>query len=67
MPDFEEISGIKIQLPEKPKKKDILFSNLPKKKQKWSRTEMPSGLSPETASKYAEFISQEFDRRANGV
>tara|TARA_R100001224_G_scaffold80153_1_gene50122 strand:+ start:7722 stop:9749 length:2028 start_codon:yes stop_codon:yes gene_type:complete len=67
MLDFEEISGIKIQLPEKPKKKDILFSNLPKKKQKWSRTEMPSGLSPETASKYAEFISQEFDRRANGV
>jgi hypothetical protein len=67
MPDFEEISGIKIQLPEKPKKKDILFSNLSKKKQKWSRTEMPSGLSPETASKYAEFISQEFDRRANGV
>ena len=67
MPEFEEISGIKIQLPEKPKKKDILFSNLPKKKQKWSRTEMPSGLSPDTASKYADFINQEFDRRANGV
>tara|TARA_R100000654_G_scaffold12146_1_gene26358 strand:+ start:2496 stop:4523 length:2028 start_codon:yes stop_codon:yes gene_type:complete len=67
MPEFEEISGIKIQLPEKPKKKDILFSNLPKKKQKWSRTEMPTGLSPDTASKYADFINQEFDRRANGV
>lgn len=67
MPKFEEISGIKIQLPEEPKKKDILFSDLPKKKQKWRRTEMPSGLFPDTASKYSDFITQEFDRRANGV
>jgi len=64
---FEEISGIKIELPEKPKKKDILFSGLPKKKQKWSRTELPPGLYPETSSKYADFIKQEFERRENGV
>ena len=67
MPKFEEISGIKIQLPEEPKKKDILFSDLTKKKQKWRRTEMPSGLFPDTASKYSDFITQEFDRRNNGV
>ena len=36
-----EVNGLQFKLPPKPKKKDILFSNLKKREQKWKRTEVP--------------------------
>jgi len=62
-----KINGIKFKLPQKPAKKDILFSNKAKKKQRWQRTEMPEGMTQEASSKFSWFIEQEFDRRKNGV
>ena len=36
-----ELSGLLIQLPKKPAKKDILFSDKPQKDQRWQRQELP--------------------------
>ena len=62
-----EVNGLQFKLPPKPKKKDILFSNLKKREQKWKRTEVPETLYEETATQHASFIQQEFNRRKNGV
>jgi len=74
-----DISGLYIQLPKVPKKKDILFHDLPKKEQYWRRTPMPKDLlnirsmdewaeSPrEFRSKHTPYIQEEFKRRREGV
>tara|TARA_R110000737_G_scaffold189437_2_gene211430 strand:+ start:1374 stop:3398 length:2025 start_codon:yes stop_codon:yes gene_type:complete len=62
-----QVNGLKFNLPEKPKKKDILFSDLKKKDQKWGRSDMPDGLNEDTVSKYSWFVDQEFKRREEGV
>jgi hypothetical protein len=40
-----EIANLKIQLPKKPAKKNILFHDRPKKDQRWERSELPRDLS----------------------
>jgi hypothetical protein len=74
-----EISGIDIQLPKKPKKKDILFSDKKKSDQFWSRIPMPEDLSKirsmgewaeqpkEFRQKHTTYIQEEFKRRREGV
>ena len=61
------VNGLEFKLPPKPKKKDILFSDLKKKDQKWTRTELPDAISEETAASHSKFINKEFDRRKEGV
>lgn len=62
-----ELDGLKIQLPKKPAKKDILFSDLPKKEQYWRREEEPEGLNPDSEDAYSEFIYLQYKRRREGV
>ena len=74
-----EISGILIQLPKKPKKRDILFSKKRKSDQFWSRIEIPKDLSrirsmdewaeqpKEFRQKYTPYIQEEFKRRREGI
>lgn len=74
-----DISGLLIQLPKVPSKKEILFHDSPKKEQYWRRTEMPTDLksirsmdewaeSPrEFRNKYTLYIQEEFKRRREGV
>lgn len=74
-----EISGIDIQLPKKPKKKDILFSDKNKSDQCWSRIPMPEDLlkirsmgewaeqPKEFRQKHTTYIQEEFKRRREGV
>jgi len=61
------LSGLNIMLPKIPAKKDILFSDLPKKEQYWRKTETPKGLTPENEDLYTEYIVEEFRRRRIGV
>jgi len=63
-----ELNGLKITLPEVPKKKsEILFSKLPIEEQYWKRIEIPKGLSPENEEEYSDYIEQEFKKRREGV
>jgi hypothetical protein len=74
-----EVYGIHIQLPKKPKKKDILFSDNKKADQRWQRISMPEDLMKirsmdewaerpkEFRLRYNAYIEKEFDRRRNGV
>lgn len=74
-----EISGIDIQLPKQPKKKDILFSDKKKSEQCWSRIPIPEDLSKirsmeewaeqpkEFRLKHTPYIQEEFKRRREGV
>ena len=62
-----EIEGLRVQLPKKPKKADILFSNLPKKEQYWKREELPDGVNPDTEDAFADYIYTQFRRRREGV
>ena len=62
-----DIQGLKIQLPKQPSKSLILYSNKPKKDQRWIRKEMPKNLTRENAADYYEYIEQEFKRRRDGV
>jgi hypothetical protein len=39
---FVDLQGVKFYFPKAPVKTDILFSHLPKKRQKWQRHELPS-------------------------
>ena len=55
MTGYIKVNGLKFKLPVKPSKKDILFSDLKKKNQKWRRTEMPEGLNEDTVPKYSWF------------
>ena len=77
--DIIEISGLVIQLPKKPGKKDILFSNLKKEDQHWKRIPLPEDLSrirsmgewaeqpKEFRTRHTEYIKEEFRRRREGV
>ena len=65
--DIIEIQGLKIQLPKKPKKKDILFSDKKKVDQRWIREDMPKNLNRDTAEDYYDYIEQEFIRRREGL
>ena len=77
--EIVELGDLLIQLPAKPKKEDILFSDLPLHQQKWSRLSVPKELESirsmdewseqpkEFRTKYSPYIEREFDRRANGV
>lgn len=60
------LTDLGIILPKKPKKKDILFSDLPKKEQYWRRPELPE-INPENVDNFADFIKEEFRRRVEGV
>mgnify|MGYP003133836301 FL=1 len=63
-----EFDNLKIVLPKKPRyKKDILYYNLPKKQQKWTREDIPKGLTRENASDYVDYIEEEFRRREEGL
>lgn len=74
-----ELHGILAVLPEKPKKKDILFHDKPKSVQMWQRIGMPEELQrirsmdewyekpPEFRKKFSPYIEREFERRRNGV
>lgn len=61
------LDGLNIILPKVPNKKQILFSDYPKKEQYWRRTEMPKGLSPDTQELFVEYIYEEFRRRREGI
>ena len=62
-----ELDNLKIQLPKVPRKKDILFSDLPKKDQYWRRTPVPSGITMDNIDLWDEYIKEEFRRRREGV
>jgi len=74
-----EVSGIDIQLPKKPGKKDILFSDKKKSEQRWSRIPIPEDLSKirsmeewseqpkEFRARHTPYIQEEFKRRREGV
>ena len=52
-----EFENLKIVLPKKPRdKKDILYHNLPKKQQRWTREDIPKGLTRENATDYVDYI-----------
>ena len=74
-----ELSGLLIQLPKKPAKKDILFSDKPQKDQRWQRQELPREMLQvksmdewyETPKEFQErwsgYIEREFRRRKEGL
>ena len=74
-----ELSGLLIQLPKKPAKKDILFSDKPQKDQRWQRQELPREMLQvksmdewyETPKEFQErwsgYIEREFTRRKEGL
>jgi len=77
--EIVEIAFLKIQLPQKPAKRNILFHDKPKKEQRWKRQDLPKELGSiktmddwyaapkEFQQKYSPYIEQEFARRRNGV
>jgi len=74
-----DIEGLLVALPKKPPKKEILFSEEPRKMQMWRRLDVPQELSSirsmdewyekpaEFRKKFLPYIEREFDRRRNGV
>ena len=63
-----EFDNLTIVLPKKPRyKKDILYHDLPKAKQKWTRLQPPKALTRENASDYVDYIEEEFRRRMEGL
>lgn len=62
-----ELSGLKIQLPKQPPKKQMLNYGKKKADQYWQRQEMPKGLNPDNEDSFAEYILEEFRRRREGV
>lgn len=62
-----ELDGLRIQLPKKPKKRDILFADLPKTQQYWRREEEPDGLNPDSEDAFSEHIYEQYRRRREGV
>ncbi|MDB4335739.1 hypothetical protein OAA03_00600 [bacterium] len=66
--DVLEFDNLKIVLPKKPRyKKDILYHNLPKKQQRWTREDIPKGLTRDNATDYVDYIEEEFRRRRDGL
>jgi hypothetical protein len=74
-----ELSGLLIQLPKKPSKKDILFSDKPQKAQRWQRQELPRELlqiksmdewyetPKEFQQRWSGYVEREFRRRKEGL
>ena len=74
-----ELSGLLIQLPKKPAKKDILFSDKPQKAQRWQRQELPRELlqvksmdewyetPKEFQQRWSGYVEREFRRRKEGL
>lgn len=74
-----ELHGLLVVLPKRPPKNQILFHDLPKKEQMWSRIRVPQELlkvksmdewmekPPEFRAKFSPYIEQEFKRRREGV
>ena len=74
-----ELSGLLIQLPKKPAKKDILFHDKPQKQQRWERQELPRELQQvksmdewyetpkEFQQRWSGYIEREFRRRKEGL
>ena len=74
-----ELGGLVIVLPKAPKKSKILFHELPRSEQKWTRQSVPPELSRirsmdewaemprEFREKFRPYIEQEFVRRREGV
>jgi len=63
-----EFDNLTIVLPKKPRyKKDILYHDLPKAKQKWTRLQPPKALTRENASDFVDYIEEEFRRRMEGL
>lgn len=60
------VNGLQVHIPKKPIKKLIAGSSLPKKQQKWSRTELPENFESLPANEQEAFVVQEWDRRRNG-
>ncbi len=61
------LDGLKIMLPKKPKRKDILFEKYSPEQQYWRRLEMPKGLTPDSEAAFTDYILNEFKRRREGV
>lgn len=61
------LDGLKIMLPKKPKRKDILFEKYAPEQQYWRRQEIPKGLNPDTEAAFTDYILSEFKRRREGV
>ena len=74
-----ELSGLLIQLPKKPARKDILFSDKPQKAQRWQRQELPRELlqvksmdewyetPKEFQQRWSGYVEREFTRRKEGL
>lgn len=77
--DIIELHGLTIALPKRPNKSEILFSDRPKKEQRWVRIPPPGDLEriksmdewhekpKQFKDKYERYIEQEFRRRREGV
>jgi hypothetical protein len=65
--EIVELDGLKIQLPKKPKKSEILFSDLPKAEQYWRRQEEPDGLNPDSEEAFSEYIYEQYRIRREGI
>ena len=74
-----EIEGLKIQLPQKPLKKDIWFSDKPKAQQHWRTPVFPKELTrisgqdefnelpAKLRETYSKIIREDFRRRREGI
>lgn len=65
--DIITLDGLNIMLPQKPKRKDILFEKYAKSEQYWRRSELPKGLTPDSEAAFTDYILNEFKRRREGV
>lgn len=62
------LEDLNVILPKTPRlKKDILFSDLPKKEQYWRRPEIPDQITPDNQDQWDAFIKEEFRRRREGI
>jgi len=58
---------IKVGLPKVPPHEEILFHDLPQKKQYWRVQPIPKGLNRDTQQDYMWFINRELDRIEDGI
>jgi len=77
--DIINLHGLKICLPKKPTRSEILFHDQPKNLQMWRRIPMPEEMQriksmdewlekpKEFRDRFSPYIEREFDRRRNGV
>jgi hypothetical protein len=66
-PPIEHIWGYDVPVPKKPPKKKILNWDLPKRQQKFYKTEIPHDLDKWNRERQDEFVFGEWDKRVNGV